>query len=177
MKSLENLCNLWIRIAKRLFFADTPARIELFAFLRAFTRWIPGASRCCGRDPGADMEAGGRAASGIHESCIGNVAARQKKYINILINILRFSPQRPRRTQRMYALFQIFAPPCRTKSAFICVYLRFRIALRLFSADTSARTKRFAFLRASPGWIPGAARWTEHRGGYGDRGTRRLWDS
>jgi len=33
--NLRNLCNLRIRIAKRLLFADTSARTERFAFLRA----------------------------------------------------------------------------------------------------------------------------------------------
>jgi hypothetical protein len=46
-----------------------------------------------------------------------------------------------------------------------------------FIAKTPARIERFAFLRASPRWIPGAALWAEHRGGYGDRRTRRLWNS
>jgi len=36
--------------------------------------------------------------------------------------------QKMERTQSTNAFFQIFAPACRIKSVFICVYLRFRIA-------------------------------------------------
>jgi len=44
--------------------------------------WLDSPERHGGRNTGADMGTGGRAASGIHENCIGNVAARQK---NILV--------------------------------------------------------------------------------------------
>jgi len=42
--NLRNLCNLRIRIVKRLFFVDTSARTERFDFLRASPRWISCAS-------------------------------------------------------------------------------------------------------------------------------------
>jgi hypothetical protein len=57
------------------------------------------------------------------------------------INVLCFSSQRPHRSQSMHAFFQILAPPCRFKSAFICVYQRFRIAGALILLKPPARNK------------------------------------
>jgi len=51
---------------------------------------------------------------------------------------------------------QIFAPELQFKSAFICVYPRFRFALTPFIAVASARIELLDFRRASPHWIPGA---------------------
>jgi hypothetical protein len=71
----------------------------------------------------------------------------------------------------MNTFFQIFAPPCRFKSAFIRVHLRFRIARTLLLLKPRRAPNGLFFCAPLLAGFHGAARWAEHRGGYGGMGS------
>jgi len=61
------------------FLVENSARTKQFAFLRASPGWIPRRGTVGGTQ-GRIWGQVGRTAPEIHESCIGNVAARRKLY-------------------------------------------------------------------------------------------------
>jgi len=82
-------------------------------------------ARNSGREPRAAMRKWERAAWGFRESCFGNVSARLKKYIKMLINkSALFTAKYAKNAKPESFLGQMYAPRCNFTSVQICANLR-----------------------------------------------------